>query len=156
MNGEMEIGKYIKSFLIEFIMAFLFGIAGWFLMCVILIFIPYSWAYADDMYDVYFALFTGVPLGASLGILITKTFVLRTAKFSVFSVLCLLTSLLCGYLAGRYLWPALHIYIFNLICPGLSGPIFFPLVVLHALIGYDVMSVLWNSRKEKKRPTILA
>ena len=143
----MKVGKNIKYFLVEFGIAFLLGIAGFSAMGYIFVAIPYSGGYGDDKTGVFFTIFSGAPLGSGLGILITKTFILRTAKFSVFSVLSLVTSVICGYLAGRYLWPATPDYMFDLMGPGLSDVIVFPLITLFALIAYNTMSVLLKSRK---------
>jgi len=128
----------IKSLLVEFIMAFLLGIAGW-------IAIFYIIAYGIDSADmtvVAVAILTGIPLGSSLGIFITKKYILRTGKFSV---LCLFTSLVFGLLAVP-LCAALGVMC--LIVPALSEIIVFPLVPLFALIGYNAMAVLLRGRKE--------
>ena len=146
--------KSLLSLLVGFIMAFLLGIAGWIAIFRILIAIPgvdssgiekYNYSPFGDMTGVIVAMFTGLPLGSSLGIFITKKYILRTGKLSV---LCLLTSLVFGFLAARFLWPASPDYICDLMGPGLNDNIVFPLVPLFALIGYNAMAVLLRGRKE--------
>ena len=146
IDTQIKMRNNIKYSLVEFIIAFLLGIAGLVVMFYIFMAMPFSSMYGDDKTGFFFALFTGVPLGSSLGILITKTFILRTDKFSVLSVLCLLTSLLFGYLAGRYLWLTIPDYIFELMGPGLSDTIVFPLVTLFALIGYRAMEAFMRGK----------
>ena len=124
----------IKSLLVEFIMAFLLGIAGF-------IAIFYKDMLGIDSFTSrgFIALFTGVPLGSSLGIFITKMFLFRTGKFSV---LCLFTSLVFGFLAAHFWW------LFDLMVPRLAFFSVFLLVPLFALIGYNAMEMLLRSRKE--------
>jgi len=131
----------IKSLLVEFIVAFLLGIAG-----SIAIFYIYIYS-IDSCGTMVFgvALMTGFPLGSILGIFITKKFLLRTGKFSV---LCLLTSLIFGFLAVP-LCVVLRFY--GLIGPGLIDIIVILLVPLFALIGYNVMGVLLRGRKESPK-----
>ncbi len=130
-----------KSLLLEFIMAFLLGITG----CIAMFRIFMAGTDSGGMTGVFFAVFTGLPLGSSLGIFITKKFLLRTGKFSV---LCLFTSLVFGFLAA-FLCGALLLY--GLIGSGLADIIVFPLVPLFALIGYNAMAVLLRGRKERHK-----
>jgi len=125
--------KSLLSLLVGFIMAFLLGIAGFLAMFYI------NMLGTDSLTDRGFiAMLTGVPLGSSLGIFITKMFLFRTGKFSV---LCLFTSLVFGFLAAHFLW---HI-------PRLAFFSVFPLVPLFALIGYNAMAVLLRRRKESPK-----
>ncbi len=127
------------------------GIAGWIAIFYIYIAIPgieYGYSPYGDKTGVIVAIFTGVPLGSSLGIFITKKCILRTGKFSV---LCLFTSLVFAFLAGRFLWPAIPDYICDLMGSGLTDTIVFPLVPLFALIGYNAMAVLLRGRKESPK-----
>jgi len=135
----------IKSFLVEFIMAFLLGIAGFFTM----FYIKNMLGTGSLMNRASFAILTGLPLGSSLGIFITKMFLFRTGKFSV---LCLFTSLVFGFLVIP-LWAAIPDYICDLmgLGPRLAYFILFPLVPLFALIGYNAMEVLLRRRKESGR-----
>ena len=144
--------KSLLSLLVGFIMAFLLGIAGHMAVFSIFVRIPgvdssgiekYDYSPFGDMTGIIVAIFTGVPLGSSLGIFITKKYILRTGKFSV---LCLFTSIVFGFLAARFLWPALYF-----IGPGLSEIIGFPLVPLFSLIGYNAMAVFLRGRKERHR-----
>ena len=137
----------IKSLLVEFIMAFLLGIAGW---IVIFNIIAYSTGSADTRVFI-FSLSTGLSLGSSLGISITKKCIFRTGfRSGTFNVLCLLTSLVFGFLAARFLYPAL--YFIGLIGnEGLAAIIIFPLVPLFALIGYNAMEMLLRRRKESTK-----
>ncbi len=136
--------KSLLSLLVGFIMAFLLGIAGWIAIFYILIAIPgvdssgiekYNYSPFGDMTGFFVSMLTGYPLGSSLGIFITKMFLFRTGKFSV---LCLFTSLVFGFLAA-------------LLCPALYFKLIFPLVPLFALIGYNAMAVLLSRRKESDR-----
>ncbi len=134
--------KSLLSLLVGFIMAFLLGIAGYIAMFYIFIALSFSELYGYIMLS-GFAIFTGIPLGSSLGIFITKKYILRTGKFSV---LCLFTSLVFGFLAVP-LCPAL--YSIGLIRnEALAFKLIFPLVPLFALIGYNAMAVLLRGRKE--------
>ena len=132
----------IKSLFVEFIVAFLLGIAG-------NIAIFYAFLFTDMWGAIdcsAIALFTGLPLGSSLGIFITKKYILRTGKFSV---LCLFTSLVFGFLAVP-LGPALS-FIGLIRNEALAFKLTFPLVPLFALIGYNAMAVLLRARKESGR-----
>ena len=146
--------KSLLSLLVGFIMAFLLGIAGWIAIFRILIAIPgvdssgiekYNYSPWGDMTGFFVAMLTGVPLGSSLGIFITKMFLFRTGKFSV---LCLFTSLVFGVLAAYFLWPNIPDYIIDLVGPNLTDYSVFLLVPLFALIGYNAMAVLLRRRKE--------
>ncbi len=101
----------IKSLLVEFIMAFLLGIAGNIAIFYAFIFTD-AWGAIDCS---AIALFTGLPLGSSLGIFLTKKYILRTGKFSV---LCLFTSFVFGFLAARFLCMAIPDYICDLMSLG--------------------------------------
>ncbi len=132
--------KSLLSLLVEFIIAFLLGIAGFIAMFYINLL-----GTGSQTDRGFIAMYTGLPLGSSLGIFITKMFLFRTGKFSV---LCLFTSLVFGFLAVRYLYPVLYFI-------GLARNegivfyiVFFPVVPLFALIGYNVMAVLLRRRKE--------
>ncbi len=128
----------IKSLLVEFIMAFLLGIAGFFAMFYI------NMLGTGSLTDRGFiAMYTGLPLGSSLGIVITKKYIFRTGKFSV---LCLFTSLVFGFLAVP-LFPVLS-FIGLIRNYALAFKLIFPLVPLFALIGYNAMAVLLRRRKE--------
>ena len=149
--------KSLLSLLVEFIMAFLLGIAGHMAMCRIIIAIPgvdasgiekYNYHPWGDMTAYFVALFTGGPLGSSLGIFITKMFLFRTGKFSV---LCLFTSLVFGFLAAYFLWPNIPDYFCDLIGPNLTDYSVYLLVPLFALIGYNAMAVLLRGIKESPR-----
>ncbi len=131
--------KSLLSLLVGFIVAFLLGMAGY--MAVFYIAIPFR-----DWPGLMLSLFalTGVPLGSSLGIFITKMYILRTVKFSV---LCLFTSLVFGFLAVP-LCPALS-FIGLIRNEALAFKLIFPLVPLFALIGYNAMEMLLRRRKEK-------
>ncbi|MFQ6036576.1 MAG: hypothetical protein ACE5NM_12125, partial [Sedimentisphaerales bacterium] len=133
--------KSLFSLLVGFIMAFLLGIAGYIAMF-------YINMLGTDSFTVrgFISLFTGVPLGSSLGIFITKMFLFRTGKFSV---LCLFTSLVFGFLAVP-LCPALA-FIGLIRNEALAFNLIFPLVPLFALIGYNAMAVLLRRRKESDR-----
>ena len=144
----------IKSLLVEFIMAFLLGIAGYIAISYIIIAIPgvdssgiekYNYSPFGDMTGFFVSMLTGYPLGSSLGIFITKMFLFRTGKFSV---LCLFTSLVFGFLAVSL---CVVLALYGLIGFGLSDIIVFPLVPLFALIGYNAMAVLLRGRKESPR-----
>ncbi|MHC4174393.1 MAG: hypothetical protein ACYTBX_14815 [Planctomycetota bacterium] len=129
--------KSLLSLLVEFIVAFLLGIAGY--IAVHYIFLKSIGSGCSGATVFFGAILTGIPLGSSLGIFITKKYIFRTGKFSV---LCLFTSLVCGFLAVP-LCVALY-----LIGEALAVIIIFPLVSLFALIGYNVMAVLLRGRKE--------
>jgi len=142
----------IKSLLVEFIMAFLLGIAGRIASGYILVYIFSAFPSTEclfgplgDFSGVIVPLFTGIPLGSSLGIFITKKYILRTGKFSV---LCLFTSLVFGFFAVLLLFLAL--YFIDIIDPG-SYIIVFLLVPLFALIGYNAMEMLLMPRKESPK-----
>ena len=122
-----------KSLLLEFIMAFLLGITG----CIAMFRIFMAGTDSGGMTGIFFAVCTGLPLGSSLGIFITKKFLLRTGKFSV---LCLFTSLVFGFLAAHFWW------LFDLMVPRLASFSVFLLVPLFALIGYNAMAVLLGGR----------
>ncbi|HUU81363.1 MAG TPA: hypothetical protein VMW90_07935 [Acidobacteriota bacterium] len=129
--------KSLLSLLVEFIMAHSLGLAGF--VATFYINILGTGSSTDRG---LIAIAIGVPLGSSLGIFITKMFLFRTGKFSV---LCLFTSLVFGFLAARFLYPAL--YFIGLIGRGgLSEIIVFPLVPLFALIGYNAMAVLLRGK----------
>ena len=138
----------IKSLLVEFIMAFFLGIAGW-----IAIFYIIAYGTGGAGTDVIvFAIFTGLPLGSSLGIFITKKCIFRSGfRSGTFNVLCLYTSLLFGFLAARFLWQAIPDYICDLMGPRGTDRIVFPLVPLFALIGYNAMEMLLRRRKESPK-----
>jgi hypothetical protein len=149
--------KSLLSLLVGFIMAFLLGIAGWKAIFHILIAIPgvgpsgiekYGYSPWGDMTGFFVAMLTGLPLGSSLGIFITKRFLFRTGKFSV---LCLFTSLVFGVLAAHFLWPNIPDYIIDLVGPSLTDISVFLLVPLFALIGYNAMEMLLRRRKESGR-----
>ena len=116
-------------------MAFLLGIAGFLAM-----FYINMLGEKSLMNRASIAMLTGLPLGSSLGIFITKMFLFRTGKFSV---LCLFTSLVFGFLVIP-LWAAIGDYICGLmgLGPRLAYFILFPLVPLFALIGNNAMAVL--------------
>ena len=140
----------IKSLLVEFIVAFLLGIAGNIAIFYILIAIPgvdssgiekYNYSPFGDMTGVLVAIFTGIPLGSSLGIFLTKKFIFRSGfRSGTFNVLCLFTSLVFGFFAVLLL--CLALYVIGLIGPSLSENIFFLLVPLFALIGYNATEML--------------
>ena len=134
--------KSLLSLLVEFIMAFLLGIAGFLAM-----FYINMLGEKSLMNRAFIAMLTGLPLGSSLGIFITKMFLFRTGKFSV---LCLFTSLVFGFLAVR-LWPAIADYICDLMGHRLAYFSVFLLIPLFALIGYNAMAVLLRGRKESPR-----
>ena len=136
--------KSLLSLLVGFIMAFLLGIAGFLAMFYINMLGTGSLTVRG-----FIAMLTGLPLGSSLGIFITKMFLFRTGKFSV---LCLFTSLVFGFLVIP-LWTAIGDYICDLmgLGPRLAYFIVFPLVPLFALIGYNAMAVLLRRRKESPR-----
>jgi len=126
--------KSLLSLLVGFIVVHLLGIAGFFAMFFI------NMLGTDSLTDRGFiAIVTGVPLGSSLGIFITKMFLFRTGKFSV---LCLFTSLVFGFLAARFLYPALYSIVFFRSEGFISDVVFYPLVPLFALIGYNAMAAL--------------
>ena len=127
-------------------MAFLLGIAGNIAIFYIAVLMDILgiYPYFSFMSGIAIAILAGIPLGSSLGIVITKKYIFRTGKLSV---LCLFTSLVFGFLAARFLCPAL--YFIGLIGRGgLSDIIVFPLVPLFALIGYNAMAVLLRGRKQ--------
>ena len=133
--------KSLLSLLVGFIVAFLLGIAGFIAMFYI------NMLGTDSLTDKGFiAMVTGVPLGSSLGIFITKMFLFRTGKFSV---LCLFTSLVFGFLAVP-LCPALS-FIGLIRNEALAFKLIFPLVPLFALIGYNAMEMLLRGRKESPK-----
>ena len=136
--------KSLLSLLVEFIIAFLFGIAGFIAM-----FYINMLGTGSQTDRGFIAMYTGLPLGSSLGIFITKMFLFRTGKFSV---LCLFTSLVFGFLAAHFLWPlrwpAIDDYLCDLIGPSLAYFILFPIVPPFALIGYNAMEMLLRRRKE--------
>jgi len=133
--------KSLLSLLVGFIVAFLLGIAGFFTMFYI------NMLGTDSLTDRGFiAMYTGVPLGSSLGIFITKMFLFRTGKFSG---LCLFTSLVFGFLAVP-LGPALS-FIGLIRNEALAFKLIFPLVPLFALIGHNAMAVLLRRRKKSGR-----
>ena len=143
--------KSLLSLLVGFIMAFLLGIAGHMAVFSIFVRIPgvdssgiekYNFHPWGDMTGFFIAMLTGVPLGSSLGIFITKMFLFRTGKFSV---LCLFTSLVFGFLAAHFWW------LFDLMVPRLASFSVFLLVPLFALIGYNAMEMLLRGRKESGR-----
>ena len=136
--------KSLLSLLVEFIVAFLLGIAGY--VAGHYIFIK-SIGYGCSGATVFLvAILTGYPLGSSLGISITKMFLFRTGKYSVS---CLFTSLVFGFLAVP-LGPALS-FIGLIRNEALAFKLIFPLVPLFALIGYNAMAVLLRARKESGR-----
>ncbi len=150
--------KSLLSLLVGFIVAFLLGIAGHIAIFHIFIAIPgadssgiekYDFSPFGDMTAGFIAMLTGVPLGSSLGIFITKMFLFRTGKFSV---LCLFTSLVFGFLVIP-LWAAIGDYICDLmgLGPRLAFFSVFLLIPLFALIGYNAMAVLLRGRKESPR-----
>jgi hypothetical protein len=119
----------IKSFLVEFIMAFLLGIAGWLAMFYI------AWlCTGSGANSAYIAEVIGIPLGSSLGISIIKT----GFKSGTYNVLCLFTSLAFGFLVA-------HLF------AAIGFILLLPLVPLFAVIGYNVMAVLLRGRKESPR-----
>ena len=121
----------IKSLLVGFIVAFLLGIAGFIAIYKDMLMLgidSFSFTFRG-----FAALFTGIPLGSSLGIFITKMFLFRTGKFSV---LCLFISLVFAVLAAQLWW------LIDLMVPRLATPSVFLLVPLFALIGYNAMAVL--------------
>ena len=125
----------IKSLLVEFIVVFLLGIAGNIAIFYIAVLtdilgIYISFSFMDS---IAVAIYIGIPLGSSLGIFLTKKYIFRTGKFSV---LCLFTSLVFGFLAA-FLCVVLKVY--GLIGLG-SDTIIFLLVPLFALIGYNAMA----------------
>ena len=136
--------KSLLSLLVGFIVAFLLGIAGFLAM-----FYINMLGKKSLMSRASIAILTGLPLGSSLGIFITKMFLFRTGKFSV---LCLFTSLVFGFLVIP-LWAAIGDYICDLmgLGPRLAYFILFPLVPLFALIGYNAMAVLLRGRKESPK-----
>jgi len=130
--------KSLLSLLVGFIVAFLLGIAGF-----IAIYKDMLMLGIDSFTSRGFAaLFTGIPLGSSLGIFITKMFLFRTGKFSV---LCLFTSLVFAVLAAQLWW------LIDLMVPRLAiaTPSVFLLVPLFALIGYNAMAVLLRRYNRK-------
>ncbi len=137
----------IKSLLVEFIVAFLLGIAGNIAIfyIAVLMSILGIYPYFSFMSGIAIAILAGIPLGSSLGIVITKKYIFRTGKLSV---LCLFTSLVFGFLAA-FLCGVLEVY--GLIGPGSSEIIVFLLVPLFALIGYNAMEMLLRRRKESGR-----
>jgi len=136
----------IKSLLVEFIMAFLLGIAGNIAIfyIAVLMNILGIYPYFSFMSGIAVAIFIGIPLGSSLGIFITKKYIFRSGFSSgTFNVLCLFTSFVFGFGAVLLLCLALYfIGLIGLIGPALSEIIFFPLVPLFALIGYNAMEML--------------
>ena len=130
--------KSLLSLLVGFIMACLLAIAG-------SIAIYYKDILGLDSFTSMglIALFAGVPLGSSLGIFITKMFLLRTGTFSV---LCLFTSLVFGFLAARFLYPALYPIVYFRSGGFISDVVLYPLVPLFALIGYNAMAVLLRGK----------
>jgi hypothetical protein len=74
--------KSLLSLLVGFIMAFLLGIAGY--IAVHYIFIKSIGPGCSGATVFFVAILTGYTLGSSLGIFITKRFLFRTGKFSVF------------------------------------------------------------------------
>jgi len=140
--------KSLLSLLVEFIIAFLFGIAGFRAM-----FYINMLGTGSQTDRGFIAMLTGLPLGSSLGIFITKMFLFRTGKFSV---LCLFTSLVFGFLAVP-LFPVLS-FIGLIRNYALAFKLIFPLVPLFALIGYNAMAVLEKvlerGRKESGRSVL--
>ncbi len=133
--------KSLLSLLVEFIVASLLGIAGFIAMFYI------NMEGTDSQMDrAFIAMVTGLPLGSSLGIFITKMFLFRTGKFSV---LCLFTSLVFGFLAV----PLCAALSFIGLIRDESSAVYliFPLVPLFAVIGYNAMAVLLRGRKESHR-----
>ena len=126
--------KSLLSLLVEFIMAHSLGLAGF--VATFYINILGTDSFTDRG---LIAIAIGVPLGSSLGIFITKMFLFRTGKFSV---LCLFTSLVFGFLAARFLYPALYFIVFFRSDGFISDVVFYPLVPLFALIGYNAMAAL--------------
>jgi len=144
----------IKSLLVEFIMAFLLGIVGRIATAYILIYICCTFPSTEYLFlgrlghfavDIV-PIFTGIPLGSSLGIFITKKYIFRSGTFNV---LCLFTSLVFGFLAARFLCMAIPDYMCDLM--SLGSTIVFPLVSLFAVIGYNAMAVLLKRRKESPK-----
>ena len=129
--------KSLLSLLVEFIMAHSLGLAGF--VATFYINILGTGSSTDRG---LIAIAIGVPLGSSLGIFITKMFLFRTGKFSV---LCLFTSLVFGFLA-TFLYPELNSigflrgkgYVFYMV--------FVPLAPLFALIGYNAMAALLRGK----------
>jgi len=128
--------KSLLSLLVGFIVAFLLGIAGFFAMFFINI------LGTDSLTDRWFiAILTGLPLGSSLGIFITKMFLFRTGKFSV---LCMFTSLVSAFLVV----PSFVAFSFMGLIrnEALAVKLIYPLVPLFALIGYNAMAVLLRGK----------
>ncbi len=135
----------IKSLLVEFIVAFLLGVAGkiaifYINVLIVILGIRIAFSFMDS---ITVAILTGIPLGSSLGIFMTKKYIFRTGKFSV---LCLFTSLVFGFLAA-FLCGVLVLY--GLIGSGLADIIVFPLVSLFALIGYNAMGGVAEGEKRE-------
>jgi len=146
--------KSLLSLLVGFIMASLLGIASSIAIFHILIAIPgvgpsgiakYGYSPFGDMTGFTVSIFTGLPLGSSLGIFITKKYIFRSGfRTGKFSVLCLFTSLVFGFLAVPL---GLALSLIGLIRNGaLAFMLIFPFVSLFALIGYNAMAVLLRGK----------
>jgi hypothetical protein len=133
--------KSLLSLLVEFIVAYLLGIAGFRAMFYINLL-----GTGSQTDRCFIAMYTGLPLGSSLGIFITKKYILRTGKFSV---LCLFTSFVFGFLTVP-LYQVLS-FIGLIRNDALAFQLIFPLVPLFALIGYNAMAVLLRGRKESPK-----
>jgi len=117
--------KSIKHLGIKFLMAFLLEIVG-----LLLVFYLCALTFIGDMFDfiagcktpIIIAMFTGLPIGSSIGILIAKRYFLKSGgNYS----LCLITSTLFAF-SAFFLWPLLD---------NAGEILLLPIVVIFSLLG---------------------
>jgi hypothetical protein len=143
--------KYLKVFLIEFAMAFIFGVITVCLVGYGLDFledsmgVPISEITESDKSVFFVAMFVGFPMGTSLGVHITKKFLLKVNEHSI---LRLMISFIFAFLVGRFLWPTLAAFV-NFNKPGTEDALFFPVVAIFSLFGYSLGDIFLKLRKHK-------
>ena len=136
--------KCLKHLGIEFTVAFLSGICGFvvlFYLC-ILTGIEGFFDFAGCKTTFFIGVLIGFPIGASLGVLITKKYFSKTSSHYI---ACFVTSslftLLFAFLTVRFLFSLLT----NLFAIGDSLEILFLfLVPVYALVGYYATECLWK------------
>lgn len=139
--------KLTKYIVVELVSAFLMGIGGYVVFFYLSSFmkIDYFFNIAGDKTDFIIGMLIGFPIGASLGIFISKKYLLRLGNHYM---ICFMASLLCtlilAFLTGRYFFPLL-VEIFNL-GSGLDV-IFLILIPIYALIG-DMLPKLFFNKNE--------
>ena len=143
--------KKIIGILVQSVSAFIFAIAGSFLLFYLNLLLRSGgidlslYLAAGDKTGVFIGMFIGAPIGAAFGVFIAKRFFLKTSKHSI---LRLALAFIFAFLGG-FLW----LFFMHLInASGLFEDLaLFPFIAIFSLIGYNAIEIFSKVRYKNRQ-----